>query len=307
MTLAVLFPGQGSQHPAMLELCAATPEGAAVLAAAAARLGWDPVARARAGGPELFANASAQPLVCAAELATWAALAPRLPSPTVLLGYSLGELAAHACAGGLDPTDAVLLAARRAELMEAASPAAAGLAALRGLPLGRAEAIAAAAGAEVAIVNGPDHVVVGGLAPALDELAARATHAGGAAVRIPVFVPAHTRLLAGAVAPFAAALAAAGLRAPRLPILAGTTAERVATREEAIAALSTQLASRLEWERCLLAARERGCDVFLELGPGAALSRMAAEVVPDAKIRSVEDFRTIDGIAAWVERALASR
>ena len=50
-----------------------------------------------------------------------------------------------------------------------------------------------------------------------------------------------------------------------------------------------------------------GCTVFLELGPGGALTRMAAEVVPAACGRSVADFRTVAGIARWVEGALASR
>ena len=288
----------------MLDLAAATPEGAGFLSRAAARLGWDPLARARAGGPGIFANAEAQPLVCATELATWAALAPRLPAPTVFLGYSLGELVAHACAGGLDPVDTVLLARRRAELMDAASPPGAGLVALRGLPLARVEALAAAAGAEVAIVNGPDHAVAGGGGAALDELEARGARAGATTVRLPVCVAAHTRLLAGAVAPFAAALEASGLRAPAVPVLAGTTADLIATRAEAIAALSAQLATRLEWERCLLAAHELGGTTFLELGPGAALSRMAQERLPEVRVRSVADFRSIDGVAAWVGRAL---
>jgi [acyl-carrier-protein] S-malonyltransferase len=303
--LAILCPGQGSQHPELLDLAAATPEGAALLEAVAAALGWDPLARARAGAPGIFANAVAQPLVCAAELATWAALAPRLPPPAVVLGYSLGEVAAYGCAGGLDAPEAVRLAQRRAELMDAASPLAAGLVALRGLPLARVEALAAGSGAEVAIVNGPHHAVVGGSEAALRELVRRATRAGATAVRLPVDVAAHTSLLAGAVAPFAAALAASSLRAPSVPVLAGTTAEVVETRDQAIAALSAQVAARLDWERCLLAARELGCEVFLELGPGDALARMAADRVPDAQVRSVADFRSIEGVAAWVARAIA--
>ena len=303
--LAILCPGQGSQHPEMLELAAATPAGTALLRGATARLGWDPALRARDGGAAMFANAVAQPLVCAAELATWAALAPRLPPPGALLGYSVGELVAFACAGGLEAIDAVALAGRRAELMDAASPPGAGLAALRGLPLARVEALAAAAGAEVAIVNGPDHAVVGGTAASLRDVEERARHAGATVIRLPISVAAHTSLLAGAVAPFAAALARAAPRAPRAPLLAGTTAEVVATPEEAIAALSTQLAARLEWERCLVAARELGCAVFLELGPGVQLARMAADVVPDARVRSVADFRSFDGVVAWVERALS--
>lgn len=301
--LAVLCPGQGGQHPAMLDLAAGSAEGARVLGECAAALGWDPVARARAGAG-VFANAVAQPLVCAAELATWAALRAALPAPRLVLGYSLGELAAHACAGALGPAEAVLLAVRRAELMDAAAPRRGGLAGVRGLATPRLEAVAASAGAALAIVNGPDHGVVGGTAEALARVEAAATALGATVVPIPVCVPAHTPLLAPAVAPFAEALARSSLRDPEVPVLAGTTALPVRTRAEAIATLSAQVATRIEWARCLAAAAEHGCTVFLELGPGAALSRMAAELLPDVAVRSVADFRTVEGVARWVERAL---
>ena len=323
--LAVLCPGQGGQHPAMLDLAAATPAGAEVLRRCAAVLGWDPVARAPAGAPEaagipepgsaaagtgdasLFTNAVAQPLVCAAEVATWAALRVALPAPTLVLGYSLGELAAYACAGALAPEEAVRLAVERAAAMDAVAPAGAGLLALRGLSLPRAEALAAEAGAELAIVNGPDHVVAGGTAAALAALEARAPAAGATAVRIPVPVPAHTSLLRAAAPPFAAALGRSPLRAPAVPVLAGTTALPVTTRDGAIAALSAAVADRIEWARCVAAAAEHGCTVFLELGPGAALAKMAGELLPHAAVRSVADFRSVAGVARWVEREITRR
>jgi [acyl-carrier-protein] S-malonyltransferase len=305
--LALLCPGQGGQHPGMLELAAASPSGAEVLRRCAGALGWDPLARARAGGAPVFANAVAQPLVCAAELATWAALQAALPAPTLVLGYSLGELAAYGCAGALAPADAVALAVARAAAMDAEAPPGSGLLALRGLGLARAEALAAAAGAQIAIVNGPDHVVAGGAAEALAALEARAPAAGATAVRIPVCVPAHTDLLRGAVAPFAAALGRSPLAAPAVPVLAGATALPVTTREGAVAALAAAVGTRIEWSRCLAAAAEHGCGVFLELGPGGALARMAADVVPGAAARSVADFRSVEGIARWVARELTLR
>jgi [acyl-carrier-protein] S-malonyltransferase len=301
--LAILCPGQGGQHPAMLELAAATPAGSETLRRCAAALGWDPVSRARGGGEGIYANGVAQPLVCAAEVATWEALRAALPAPRLVLGYSLGELAAYACAGALAADEAVPLAVARAAAMDAATPPGSGLLALRGLPEAKAAALAAAAGAELAIVNGPDHVVIGGTAAALAEVEARAP-GGATAVRIPVGVPAHTRLLRSAVAPFAGALRASPLRDPALPVLAGTTALPVRSRGEAIDALSAALAAPIAWARCVAAAAELGCTVFLELGPGAALARMVGELVPQASVRSVDDFRSVAGVARWVDRAL---
>ncbi|WP_242341318.1 MULTISPECIES: ACP S-malonyltransferase [Anaeromyxobacter] len=300
--LAVLCPGQGGQHPAMFDLALASPRGAEVLAAARAALGDDPVERARRGGPDLFANALAQPLLCAAELATWAALREALPPARVFAGYSLGELAAYGCAGALSPGDTVTLAARRAALMDAAAPAGSGLLALRGIALARAEALAGEVGAELAIAIGPDHCVVGGAAGPLALLEVRARALGATTVqRLPVGVPAHTHLLDAAVEPFADALGRSGLRDPPTPVLAGVTGAPARTRTAAVAALSVQLARRVEWGRCLATAAELGCSVFLELGPGNALARMAAEAIPGARARSVADFRSLDGVVRWVE------
>jgi [acyl-carrier-protein] S-malonyltransferase len=291
----------------MADLAAASPAGAEALRRCAETLGWDPVVRARRGGADVFANAVAQPLVCAVEVATWAALQAALPRPLLVLGYSLGELAAYGCAGALAPEAAAALAVERAAAMDAAAPPGGALLALRGLSVARAADLAAAAGAEVAIVNGPDHVVVGGVAAALAEVELRASAAGATAVQLPVLVPAHTGLLKAAVAPFAAALGRSPLRDPSLPVLAGTTALPVRTRDGAIAALSAAVAEPIAWARCLAAAAELGCTVFLELGPGGALAKMAAELLPEAAVRSVADFRSVAGIARWVERALGAR
>lgn len=308
--LAILCPGQGAQHPAMLALALGSPEGARVVGEASDVLGRDAAALVAAGGPDLFRNALAQPLLCAAELATWAALREALPRPVLFAGYSLGELIAYGCAGALHAPDAIALAVERAAAMDRASAGAgaSGLVGLRGLTVARVEALAAAAGAHVAIVNGPDHCVVGGAVGSLARVEEAALAAGATqAKRLPIEVAAHTAALAPAVAPFAAALARAPLRDPPIPVLAGIDGSLVRTRGDAIAALSRQLAERIEWARCLAAAAELGCRVFLELGPGVALTKMASEVVPGAAARSVCDFRSLGGVAAWVDRALVAR
>jgi len=307
--LAILCPGQGGQHAGMLELAAATPAGAEVLRRASAAAGLDLSALARAGGSELFRNAVAQPLLCAAELATWAALREGLPAPRLFAGYSLGELAAYACAGALGVEDVVALAARRAALMDAAAGGRGrgGLVAVRGLPLARAEALARAAGGEIAIVNGPDHCIAGAPDAALGAIERAASGAGAKVQRLSVDVAAHTAALAPAVLPFAEALAASALRDPPAPVLAGISGEPVRDRAGAIAALSRQLAERVEWGRCLFAATELGCTVFLELGPGSALTRMVAEALPGVEARSVDDFRTVEGVRRWVEARVGAR
>jgi [acyl-carrier-protein] S-malonyltransferase len=119
-------------------------------------------------------------------------------------------------------------------------------------------------------------------------------------------VAAHTSALAGAVAPFAVLLDASGLRHPAVPVLAGTSGAPLRLRAEGLEALSWQLARRIEWARALATAAELGCTVFLELGPGHALSRMVEELLPAAAAaRSLEDFRSVDGLVRWVEARLS--
>jgi len=303
--LALLCPGQGGQHAAMLEALRGSAPAQALLEEAEPHVPGGLHAAVERRGDRIFENRVAQPLVCAVTLATWAALRETLPPPRLVAGYSLGELTAHGCAGALPAEEAVRLAAQRATLMDEASAVPSGLLGVRGLPRTRLEALATAAGAEVAIDNGPDHLVLGGRASALPGLAEAALAAGArTAQRLPVGVAAHTSLLAGAVIPFAAALSGSGFARPELPVLSGVAAAPVRSRAEGISALSRQLAQRIAWADCLAAAAELGCNVFLELGPGAALARMAGELLPGVAARSVADFRSLAGAAEWVRREL---
>ncbi|UYC12745.1 acyltransferase domain-containing protein [Xanthomonas sp. CFBP 8445] len=301
MSLALLCPGQGAQHPAMFDHSAGVPAAESVLAAAAQVLAADP--RALAGDDARYDNAIAQPLVCAAVLANAAALLPQLSATALLLGYSIGELAAHALAGGLEANACLALAVQRAQRMDAASRNGDGLIAVQGLLREQAEALCAQTGLHLAIVNGEDHLILGGHADALahGERQARAQRARVA--RLPVSVAAHTPLLASAAQAFAADLRAAPLAAPRAAVLAGIDGHRIGDRDDAIGALSAQLATTLDWAGTLRQAAERGVRVFLELGPGGALARIAREVLPECQARSVEEFGSLAAAAAWVRQA----
>lgn len=302
MSLALLCPGQGAQHAAMFDRVRVLPAAGDVLDAASAVLGRDVFAAA--ADDARFDNALAQPLLCAASLAHWQGLREQVPVPVVVAGYSIGELAAHAVAGGLDASTCLALAAQRARLMDAASPADAGMQAVLGLERHALQPLCDAHGAYVAIANGQDHFIVGGTHTALQALA-DAARAQGAEIRpLPVHVPAHTPLLAAAVAPFAAALTASPLQVPRLPLLAGIDARPVRDRAAAVHSLSAQLAQTIEWAQVMRQAFERGARVFLQLGPGNALARMVAPSYPCCEVRAVEEFQSLDGAAAWVRSAL---
>ncbi|MEG2803443.1 malonate decarboxylase subunit epsilon [Stenotrophomonas sp.] len=305
MSLALLCPGQGAQHPAMFDRVRDLPAAREALAALQAVLGRD--AFEAAAGEDRFDNAVAQPLLCAASLAHWQALRTRLPSPTVVAGYSIGELAAQCIAGSMDVTACLQLSARRAQLMDAASPPDAGMQAVLGLARAPLQALCAAHGAHIAIVNGADHFIVGGTRAALQALAGAATQRGAEVRPLPVHVPAHTPLLAVAAEGLAAALAQAALAAPQRMVLAGIDARAVRDRAGVVHTLSAQLAQTIEWSQVLRQAFERGARVFLQLGPGTALAHMVARDYPCCDVRAIEEFQGLDGAAAWVDATLGRR
>lgn len=300
--LGVLCSGQGMQEAGGLAaLAAADPAADATIKRISARLGRDLTVQ----DPDLFANQWAQPLIFAHQAAAWAVLAPLLPRPRAVAGYSLGEMAAYVCAGALEPTEGAALTRRRAELMDAASPLPGRLIAARGLPESRIAALCADFGLHIAIVNGHDRLVVGGDAAVLPAFADAVATLGGQTTPLCVQIASHTPLMAAAVAPFGEALAGSALTAPSIPVAAGVDAAPVYARDRAIATLSRQLAEPVRWADCLETLAEMGCTAFLELGPGSALARMAAERFPNLHARSLADFRSPAAAAAWANARLA--
>jgi len=303
--LTLLCPGQGAQHAAMFDMARTDPAAAALLDTLVARAGFAESLDAILGDAALlFANRYAQPLVVAATLANWTALAHDLPEPALVAGYSIGEVAAYAVAGALPPADAVTLARARAELMDAclhASPGQA-LLAVSGLPVATLEAQLRRHDFHLAIVTGEDSLIAGGRAEAAASLENALLAAGARASRLPVEVASHTPFMAGAVAPLAAALEGRSLRDPQVPVLSGISAERISHKSKAIEHLSRQVAETILWRDCMDALVEAGITVALELGPGAGLSRMLQARHPQIATRSVADFRSLDGVKAWLGR-----
>lgn len=254
---------------------------------------------------ELHKNHIAQPLICAFELAVWAILSPRLPTPRAFAGYSVGELAAHGCAGTLSPSATIKLASERARLMDECCRAPCAMIAVRGLSRDAIEHVTHAHGAAVAIINGRDRFVLGGRLQEIDAVAAAVAEGGAAVTRLHVHVPSHTPLVVEASRAFAERLAAEPMTAPTVCVLSGLDGQPVATATRARQVLSAQISNTIDWSACLDGLAEQGCRVLLELGCGSDLTRMARDTLPDICARSIADFRSIDAALAWVERVLS--
>lgn len=268
MTSGWVFPGQGAKElPDAVEAAlAAGGEGRALLERAARCAGLDGGADLLSrGGRALERTAVAQPALVAVCLSLAAAEAS---PPEVALGQSLGELVAWIVARGVPPAAAVELAARRGRSMEAACRSRPGRMLAVGAPepgaLTRAlEAGRAAGELAVATTNGPSELVLGG-----DEAAVRvaARVLGGTLLRTEGAF--HTALMAPAVDPFAAALAAAPLGAPRCAVAWSTPGPPPASVDEERAWLAASLARPIDFG---LAVRRAGGVELQILGPPSAV------------------------------------
>lgn len=306
MGLALLCPGQGAQHAGMFAMLTNDPAARRVIDVGSTMIG-DDLAHLESSTlvGRLFDNVLAQPLICTATLAAWHALRDRVATPLLAAGYSVGELAAWGCAGVLAPDALITLARERARLMDACAGAAGGMLALRGLRQTDVEALCEARACEIAIVNGEDHVVLGGTTEALEAVAADATRCGAKTVRpLAVSVISHTSRLADAAVALRERLASEAGTHASFPVLAGIDGSALFGWPQAIAPVAAQLRQTIRWSTCMAAALERGVRVFFELGPGNALSRMLQETHPSVPARSLADFRSIDGAAAWINRQL---
>jgi len=289
MGLALVFSGQGMQHPQMLpwldeRRIADMP-------------GWrqaleDPAWAAR--------NTNAQPLLAGLALAAWQDLAPFLPRPEAVAGYSVGELAAFAVAGVFEPPVAQALAVQRAAAMDRCPPG--GLVAVSGLAPDAIEALCAATNCHVAIENGFDAVVLGGPHEALAAVQARAEAAGAHCTPLRVEVPSHTPAMQPAAEAFATLLAGLPLQAPALPLFGNATGTRLWTTAQAATALAAQIARTVQWAACMDQIHARGVRCVLEIGPGAALARLWNQRHPHIPARSADEFRSVSAIADWVTK-----
>jgi [acyl-carrier-protein] S-malonyltransferase len=302
MNLAILCSGQGTQHPGMLDLIADHRATGAVIGAGEEVLGYrlrDVLAQ-----PDLmFRNAVAQPLICLTQLAIWTALRKDAPGPVAFCGYSVGELGACACAGALDAAELARLAAARAMLMDqAAAERPGGMLAVQGITREQLRQRCEGRRAWIAIAIGADEFVIGGEDDTLQLLHDDLSAQGARLTRLKVGLASHTPLLGNAVAPFRMELIASSMTNPRTAVVAGIDAAWVVSREATIDRLAQQLDRTIVWGACLDTLYEHGCRVFLELGPGRALARMTQCRFSDVDARAVDDFRSLEGISAWLAK-----
>jgi [acyl-carrier-protein] S-malonyltransferase len=310
MTLAILCSGQGPQHRDMFALTGEVPEATNLFARAATLLGGhDPRAIVQADYDEaIHQNRIGQILCTLQALAATAALRSDWPPRLTVAGYSVGEVAAWSVAGVMDATIALDLVARRAEAMDAASVSGDGLLFVRGLSRRAVEDLCTRYDGAIAIVNPGDAYVLGGAGEALDVIADQAQKIGAARiVRVAVKVASHTKRLAAASVEFRKVLDQTPMKHrpdAQVRLFSGIDASPVIDLSAGMDKLAEQISHTVQWADCLQGCVEAGASAFLELGPGRALSEMAAIAYPNIPSRSLEDFRTLQGARTWLDRVV---
>ena len=292
MSLALLFPGQGSQFVGMgRQLASESPAARAVFDEADAVLGFS-LSRMCFEGPEeeLKLTANTQPAILTHAIAALRDLETRFPQrlegAAITAGHSLGEYSANVASGSLSFADAVRLVRQRGRFMQEAVPAGVGaMAAILGLAREEVEAActetAAATGEVVAPANfnSPEQTVIAGHAAAV-ERACQACTARGAkrAKTLPVSAPFHCALMAPARERMRPLLDEASMQDARIPVVVNVDARPLWRTAELREALLHQIDSPVRWVESVRRLASEGVDRALEIGPGTVLAGLVKRI-----------------------------
>ncbi len=309
MSLAMVFPGQGSQSVGMLAaLGAAEPVVQQTFAEASAVLGYDLWALCQNGpDADLGATERTQPAMLAAGVATWRVWKQKGGrQPVAMAGHSLGEYSALVCSGALDFRTAIDLVRYRGQLMQAAVPLGQGaMAAILGLEDADLDAACreAAQGEVVEPVNfnSPGQVVIAGHSTAVQRAIETAKARGAKrAVLLPVSVPSHSSLMVGAAEQLARRLAEVDFRLPDVPAVYTVDVKTHASPDGIRQSLKEQLYKPVRWADTVRAMLASGVTTFVECGPGKVLTSLNRRIErrPELKMLALEDPASIDAALA---------
>ncbi|HRI53022.1 MAG TPA: type I polyketide synthase, partial [Pseudomonadota bacterium] len=325
--VAFLFPGQGAQAVGLGEaLYRRLPRFAARLEALAAAADAAleqpllhrlyPPGRAEAGFDRAAATAAltrtevAQPAIAALALAL-SELAGELGlRPALLLGHSLGEFAAAAAAGVLDPAAAVRFVAERGAVMARLPLTDPGtMAAVAATPEGLAPYLKGLSGVHIANLNHPGQIVVSGTTEGVGELLARLAAANLRATRLQVSHAFHSPLLGSAQPQIGQLVDALAVSTPALPLISCIDVGPYPGEVAAIRELLVRHAvSPVDFAGGVLAGARAGANIWVQVGAGTALLTMARATLTAAGIEpaaTVSLAGTEDDDGAVLGEALA--
>ena len=312
MTLALLFPGQGSQSVGMgKDVFDASPAARAVFEAADDALGSSLSALCFEGPEEaLTLTANTQPALVATSTALLAALRERFPAlaaPACAAGHSLGEYSALVAAGALSLSDALRLVRLRGRAMQDAVPAGRGaMAAVMGLGVREVLQVCQQASGEGDDVVAPanfngSQIVIAGAAAAVARAGALAEGRRGKVIPLRVSAPFHCALMRPAAEVMRRALSAVAFSPLAFPVVANIDARPNQDPARLPDLLVRQIDGAVRWEETIQAMAEAGVTHALEVGPGKVLAGLARRIDKRITVLACGDLAALDAAG----RALA--
>lgn len=295
---AVVFPGQGSQRKGMGgELFARFPQ---LVSTANSVLGYDIVDLClQDPRGELNFTAFTQPAIYVVSVLCYQDMLTKMEPPDFLAGHSIGEYAALVAGGVFDFETGLRIVRKRAQLM--AQIEGGGLAAVLGLSLQEVKQRIGESGLdgiEVANINSPSQIVIGGRKEELEQFVAFGSGQEGRIVPLRVSGPFHTSHMNSAREEFRDVLSRFAFKEPSIPVISNLTAQPHDVQEIA-ENLSRHLASSVLWVNCVERLMEAGVDEFVEIGTAPILSPMIAEIRSGSQVlsRRVADLSTTKDLA----------
>ena len=303
MSLAFIFPGQGSQSLGMLkELSENFSEVSATFQQASDALGYDLWSVIQDGPVEkLNSTDVTQPAMLAAGVATWRIWQAKGGAmPAMMAGHSLGEYTALVCSGSLDFVDAIKLVSQRGQFMMQAVPAGTGaMAAVLGMEdeAVRKVCLEAAQGEVLEAVNynSPGQVVVTGNKSAVERVCILAKEQGAKrALELPVSVPSHCALMKPAAEQLAEVLNTISFNTPSIPVINNVDVIAAESEADIRDALKRQLFSPVRWVETIEKMSADGADQFMECGPGKVLVGLNKRINKTLTSAALLDSATIE-------------
>jgi len=306
MSLAIVFPGQGSQSVGMMQGFADLPIVEKTFLEANAILGDDLWTMVRAGPPEaLNQTVNTQPVMLVAGVACWRAWRERGgPLPAWFAGHSLGEYTALVAAESLRFEDALPLVRFRARAMQEAVPeGTGGIAAILGLDEEALRAVCAEASRgevlEPANLNSPGQVVIAGHRTAVERGMALAKEKGARrAVMLPMSAPSHCSLMKPAAERLRARLEALDVRKPIVPVIHNRSVAAYDDPARIRQALVEQLYNPVRWIETVQLLGHKGVKRIVECGPGKVLTGLSKRIVPDIECIAIQDSAALAAATA---------
>ncbi|MFA5005918.1 MAG: ACP S-malonyltransferase [Candidatus Izemoplasmatales bacterium] len=306
--LAILFPGQGAQHPGMgIDWLDDDPGVAKTLDEASRILGYDLSAVLSSEDGSLDDTLLAQPAIVISSLIAYKALLRRHPlKPAAFAGFSLGEWTALGAAGVYDFESLLRLVGIRAAAMQAAAKERPGaMAAILGLSEDRLKEVCAVASTPTAIVvpanlNCPGQIVISGDAEAVAKAAELAKQAGAKRI-VPLNVSGafHSPLMSSAAERLARALENAEPFFPAVPVWSNVTAAPH-RKGELRKTLVRQVLEPVRFEDTIRALVASGIGHFLEIGPGSVLSGFIRKIDPTAAVARLDGPDGLPDLERWL-------